>query len=85
MGNIVYGRAQHLIKLAFISQGRIYRGNKLHKPSSKDRYILIEQSGIYSNRAVTYTLIKYVCEYPYPYVKESVKFIRHSNIKCKTA
>ena len=31
-----------------------------------------------------YTLIKYVCEYPYPYVKELVKFIRYSNIEFKT-
>ena len=31
-----------------------------------------------------YTLIKFACEYTYPYVKELVKFIRHSNIKCKT-
>ena len=59
--------AQHniqLIKLAFISQEKIYMS-----PLAKRLiYTLIEQSGIYSNRAVMHTLIEHACKYPY--VKE---------------
>ena len=81
----MYGTAQHLIKLAFI-KGFTEVTSYMSPLQNlfKDRYTLVEQSGIYSNRTVMYTLIKYACEHPYPYVKELVKLIIHSNIKCKT-
>ena len=50
----------------------------LLKNCLKDRYTLIEQSGIYSNRTVAYirTLIKHACKYPY--VKELHSGVFHT-------
>ena len=49
-----------------------YRGNI--NPLLKDRYTLIEQSGNYSNRVVTYTLIEHA---------SLVELFRNSNINGK--
>ena len=43
-----------MIKLAFISQGRIYRGRALLPNLCSQEYTLIEQSSVYSNRTYLY-------------------------------
>ena len=58
----VYGTAQQLIKL--ILHLGFSRGSSL-----QNLLKIIEQSGIYSNRAVKCTLIK--CAYTYPYIVTS--------------
>ena len=65
----MYATAQQsilYINLTFIFQGRAYRSNISPGPLEKlnqDRYTLIEQSGVYSNKAVTYSLIARLIEH----------------------